>query len=287
MAPKKPAGRRFPLVPSLSAPTLCFHLTASGQRMGAVVEDHRTAYGLVMEPSGNIPLGTDKKEAVTAIALSRQDASFVALGFDDGSVQVYSVDSGGTNIDLWMDARISTTSIAALEFVPSPSSTGSAGGGFTSSLVALTRNGNLVAFDVLEAPNKVNHGESTRLLSSDQYSGNQHGSYRVQSSVKLADSGANQPTGAMAILDDVPENPLLVLGMSGGTLLIMARSYDSEGYTWDCVKQLSLPSAALSLAVSTHGANSVSKYPILAAGLEVSGLKRILLQCITLKSGIR
>jgi hypothetical protein len=51
--------------------------------------------------------------------------------------------------------------------------------------------------------------------------------------VKLAE-GSSNPTGAMAILDDVPENPLLVLGMSGGTLLVMSQTYDdSEGYAWD------------------------------------------------------
>jgi hypothetical protein len=101
--------------------------------MGAVVQDHRTAYELVIEPFGNTSLGMDKKERVTTIALNRQDASFVALGYSDGSVQVYSVDSGGVNIDLWMDARISATSIVALEFVPS-SSTGSAGDGFILSM---------------------------------------------------------------------------------------------------------------------------------------------------------
>lgn len=238
--------------------------------MGAVVQDHRMAYGLIMEPSGkNIPLGIEKGEAVTVMALSRHDASFVALGTENGNVQVYSVDSDGNNIDSWIDAHISGKAIVALEFVPPPSTGGRTS--FTSSLVALTRNGNLIALDVFDTSNSMNEGETTRLLPSNHQPGNQHGTYRIQSSLKLADvmtGSSEQPTGAMVILDDKQDKPLVVLGMSGGTLLVMARKFDLEGYTWDCVKQLSLPSAALALALSTHGANSMSKYPMLAAGLE-------------------
>ncbi len=107
MAPKKPAGRRFPLVPSLSSPTLCFRLTAH----------------CIWTTNG----GSGTRSSYSVWACYR------ALGYSDGSVQVYSVDSGGVNIDLWMDARISATSIVALEFVPS-SSTGSAGDGFILSM---------------------------------------------------------------------------------------------------------------------------------------------------------
>jgi len=264
---KKPAGRRFPVLSALSGSTFCFHVRASGQRMAAIVQDHRSAYGFIMEPSGtNITLNNEKSEAVTAIALSRYDPSFVAVGTENGTVQLYSIDADGKNCDPWMDASIARKPIAALEFVPPPDGVT----GFTSSLVALTRDGTMIAIDVF-AGNEAD--ETTGLLSSKHLSDVHHGSFKTQASVKLADfvsGGSEQPTGAVVILDEIFEKPLIVLGMSGGTLLTLGRTFDSEGYTWDCIKQLSLPSAVLSLALSTHGANSASKYPMLAAGLEVS-----------------
>lgn len=235
--------------------------------MAAIVEDHRSAYGLVMEPSGiHVPLHEDKSDAVTAIALSRYDSSFVGLGTESGTLQVYSIDADGKSRDSWMDATISRKALAAIEFVPPPKNTTR----FTSSLVALTRDGNLISVDVYAAARV---DEMTGLLSSKQQSDNQHGTFCIQSSIKLADfvaASSEQPTGAIAVLDEIYADPLVVLGLSGGTLLILKRKFDSEGYTWKSVKTLSLPSAVLSLALSTHGANNESKFPILAAGLEVS-----------------
>lgn len=66
--------------------------------------------------------------------------------------------------------------------------------------------------------------------------------YNVQSSIKLADVGlGEQPTGSISVLED-SVSPLVLLGMSGGTLLVMAREFDEGGYTWTCVKRFSLPS---------------------------------------------
>lgn len=245
--------------------------------MAAIVQDHRSAYGMIMEPSRtNIPLHGDNTEAVTAIATSLYDASFVAIGTQHGSVQVYSIDADGTNCDLWIDTLVTTAdkAIVGLEFVPPPPSSKTAAS-FTSSLVALTRDGNLIALDVFSSAATAdnNANETTGLLSSRHSSENQHGSFRIQASIKLVDFVAGQseqPTGAITVLDDHEESPLVVLGMSGGTLLVLGRTFDSDGYTWDCVKQLSLPSSILSLALSTHAANSVSKHSMLAAGLEVS-----------------
>lgn len=244
--------------------------------MAAIVQDHRSAYGILMESCGtHIPLNDCKPEAVTAIALSRYDPSFVALGTESGTLQVYSIDADGTNCDSWIDARIANNKkIVALEFVPPPNTDDTS---FTSSLIALTQDGNLIALDVFQGgDNSQTTNENTRLLSFSKHeSENQHGSFRIQASIKLTDfvSGSSElPTGAIAVLDDDATSPLICLGMSGGTLLVLKRKYDLEGYSWDCVKQLSLPSAVLSLALSTHGANSVSEFPMLAAGLEVSEL---------------
>lgn len=247
--------------------------------MAAIVEDHRSSYALIMEHSNiHIPLHQEKQEAVTAVALSRQDASFVALATRHGRLLVYSIDSGATNVDLWMDASIANNEqIVHCEFVP-PLETAF----FASSLVALTSDGNLIAIDVFGSDGSTNASsssnrmlnETTGLLSANKQH-EQHGSFRIQSSVKLSDyvmAQSEQPTGALVVLDDNPEQPLVVVGMSGGTLLVLKRELDEDGYTWSSVKQLSLPSAILSLALSTHGANSESKFPILAAGLEVSNV---------------
>jgi hypothetical protein len=73
----------------------------------------------------------------------------------------------------------------------------------------------------------------------------------------------------MVVLEENVDCPLVLLGMSGGTLLTMAREFNEDGYTWTCVKKLSLPSTIFSLALSSQGANKRSQYTMLAAGLAV------------------
>jgi hypothetical protein len=185
------------------------------------------------------------------------------------------MDDTRSEFETWDKSRIAREAIAALEFVSPPSSC-------LASLVALSRDGNLIAVDVVaaEVANDTVESEMTNLLSSGRQSssGSKHVAYRVQSTLKLVDATigiSEQPTGAIVVLEDNVDNPLVLLGMSGGTILTMARQFDDNGYTWTCMKKLSLPSAVFSLALSSQGAHKCSQYTMLAAGLGVSTTENV------------
>ena len=276
MIKEQPPRRRHELFLPLSSESegerLCLSLTASAQQIGAIVQDssHPFAYGTIISPSGkSFPLPATEIHTVTAIALYRSDPSLVAIATENGTVQIAHMDVIGSAFETWEGNMISRGSIAALQFVPPPTTC-------LASLVALSRDGNLVTVDVVtaEEANLTVESETTSLLSSDHQSslGSKHVAYHVQSSLNLADitiGNCEHPTGAMVVLEENVDNPLVLLGMSGGTLLTMAREFDENGYTWTCVKKLSLPSAVFSLALSSQVTHKCSTYTMLAAGLAV------------------
>lgn len=255
------------------------YLTATAQQIAAIVRDSSHpystlyTYGTIAFPSEkSFPIPDTEISAVTSIALCRSDENLVAIGTEDGTVQISRMEVTVTELEyeIWERSRIAREAIAALEFVSPPT-------WCLASLVALSRDGNLIAVDVVavEEANDAFENETTSLLSSGcrSSSGSQGVTYRVQSPLKLADAtfgGSEQPTGALVVLEDNADNPLVLLGMSGGTLLTLVRQFDDDGYTWTCVKKLSLPSTVYSLALSSQGAHRCSQYTMLAAGLGVS-----------------
>jgi hypothetical protein len=256
----------------------CLHLTVSAQQIGAIVRDssQKNAYGTITFPSEkSFPIPDTEISTVTAIALCRSDENLVAIGTENGTVQISHMDATGMDYEIWGKSRIAREAIAALEFVSPPTSC-------LVSLVALSRDGNLIAVDVVaaEEANDAVENETTSLLSfgCKSSSGSKHVVYRVQSTLKLADDtfgSSEQPTGALVVLEDNADNPLVLLGMSGGTLLTMVRKFDDNGYNWTCVKKLSLPSTIFSLALSSQGAHKCSQYTMLAAGLVVSTIENV------------
>lgn len=276
MMKDQPPRRRHelfhPLTSESEGERLCLSLTASAQQIGAILQDssHSFAYGTIVSPSGkSFPLPDTEIHTVTAIALCHSDPSLVAIATENGTVQIAHVDASGSASETWEGSRIARESIAALQFVPPCFS-------HLASLVALSRDGNLVAVDVAaaEEANLSVESETTSLLSSahQSSSGTKNVKYHVQTTLKLADvtiGSCEHPTGAMVVIEENVDNPLVLLGMSGGTLLTMARAFDENGYTWICVKKLSLPSTVFSLALSSQGAHKCSQHTMLAAGLAV------------------